>query len=89
MIPFPLPPEHRFGRTRHELVHDGSASHQEAMWLRAWQARVRQLFPSERLQPSGFIDGTTVRIAVAMQERAGIPATGLIDEETWYLAWAE
>lgn len=89
MIPFPLPPEHRFGRMVHELVHDGRGSHQESMWLRAWQARVRQMYPSEVLTPSGRVDGATVRVAVLMQTEAGLPATGLIDEETWNLAWAE
>jgi len=85
-VPFPLQEHHRFGMGVHELVHDGS-NFQESMWLRLWQARVKHLYPDERLIPSGMVDKATQRIAIALQHEAGLPEDGYINEETWYLAW--
>lgn len=86
-VKFPLPEDHRFGMGLHPLVHDGTANIQESMWLRLWQARVTQMFPDERLIPSGKVDKATQRIAIALQNAAGLPEDGFVNEETWYLAW--
>lgn len=88
-VRFPLPPEHRFGRVRvSPMIHDGSGTVQETMALRLWQARVKFRFPDEHLRPTGLVDAATIRIAISLQTAAGIPATGMIDEETWDLAWS-
>lgn len=89
-VKFPLPPDHRFGRVRgNPNIHTGVDSVSESMWLRLWQGRVRYRFPDTHLVPSGVVDGPTIRIAVALQNEAGLPETGLIDEDTWNLAWHE
>jgi hypothetical protein len=59
------------------------------MWLRLWQAKVAQMFPDERLIPSGMVDKATQRIAVTLQHEAELPEDGYINEETWYLAWQD
>lgn len=86
-VKFPLEKDHRYGMGVHPLVHDGSANIQEAMWLRLWQARATQLFPDERLIPTGLVDKATQRIAIRLQNAAELPEDGYINEETWYLAW--
>lgn len=87
-VRFPLPPEHRYGRVRGApKVHDGSEALSEALWLKLWQAKVRYRFPEHRLEPSGLMDGPTQRIAISLQHEANLPETGMIDEETWNLAW--
>lgn len=87
-VAFPLPPEHRFGRARgNPYIHTGLESLSESMWLRLWQGRVRTRYPEHSLTPSGVVDGPTLRIAISLQNAAGLPETGMIDEDTWNLAW--
>jgi len=87
-VRWPLPPEHRFGRARgNSYVHIGLESLSDAMWLRLWQGRVRYHPEADRVEASGIMDGPTQRIAISLQHEAGLPETGMIDEETWYLAW--
>lgn len=87
-VRWPLPPEHRYGRARGTpYIHTGLEDLSESMWLRLWQAKVRYRYPDVRLLPSGVMDGATQRIAISLQNEAGLPETGMIDEDTWYLAW--
>lgn len=84
MIKFPLPEEHRYGiRPTHALIHDGRTNHQDSMWLRVWQGRMRNKYPETGIEPTGVFDAATVRAVVKIQEGNDLPPTGFLDRETW------
>lgn len=80
--PFPLPNGHFWGPDKNDLAHHtGRDSWPDNMHLCRWQREVG-------VEATGVFDGLTQRAAIAVQQTAGLPVTGLVDADTWACAFA-
>jgi hypothetical protein len=87
MFPFPLQSGHLFGPATGDLRHHNGAqsltdTRDLARWQRAYQQRI-----NSTMQVTGRFDGPTQKAAVQVQEWAGLPVTGTIDQATWEAVW--
>lgn len=81
--PWPLPVGHRYGPQGFDLRnHNGHASIVDSAALQAWQNAYRHRIKRCDLPP-GYYDAVTQKAAIHVQELAGLPRTGLIDQDTW------
>lgn len=84
---WPLPVGHRFGQQGFDLRnHDGRTSIHESAALRQWQRGYRHRIKRVDF-PAGYYDSITQKAVVHVQELAGLPRTGLIDQDTWAAVW--
>lgn len=78
---------HRFGPSGYDLRnHDGRNSLPDSRALATWQHAYRQRIKRVDLR-IGVFDGATQAAALEVQRLAGLPATGIIDQDTWHAAW--
>lgn len=84
---FQLAVGHRYGPGGYDLRnHDGRGSLQDSRAISMWQATFRQRITRLDLD-SGVFDAQTQQAALHVQRLAGLPATGVIDEDTWRAVW--
>lgn len=86
--PWPLPAGHRYGPEGWDLRnHSGRTSLYESQALQAWQSAYRHRIKRVDF-PRGYYDSVTQMAVCHTQELAGLPRTGLLDEDTWRAVWA-
>lgn len=89
MYPYQLQAGHLYGPTSGDLrYHSGADSLTDLRNLARWQrAYVERVQRGPRMQVTGRFDAPTQAAVVHVQQLAGLPVTGTIDQATWEAVW--
>lgn len=76
-----------YGPSRYHVTHHDGRAKLDGLALRKWQARFCSHWHRPWMHPSGLYDGLTQRAVLEVQERAGLPRTGLLGTREWAALW--